>query len=61
MAPAFAKGFVAETCPWRIEYEGALYHLSSRGNNQQNIFLTDYYRHLFLDTISQMPIMQIHR
>jgi hypothetical protein len=24
----------AASCHWRIEYEGALYHLFSRGNNQ---------------------------
>ena len=28
----------AASCPWRIKYEGALYHVFSRGNNQQNIF-----------------------
>jgi hypothetical protein len=27
MAPAFAQGFVAIGCAWRIEYEGALYHV----------------------------------
>ena len=37
--------------PWRIEYEGALYHVFSRGNNQQYIFVTDDGRYLFLDTI----------
>ena len=47
-------GFAAASCPWRIEYEGALYHVFSRGNNQQNIFLTDDDRYLFLDTIGQM-------
>jgi hypothetical protein len=25
--------------PWRIEYEGALYHVFSRGNNHPNIKL----------------------
>jgi len=40
--------------PWRIEYEGVLYHVFSRGNYQQDIFLTDDDRHLFLDTIGQM-------
>jgi REP element-mobilizing transposase RayT len=40
--------------PWRIEYEGALYHVFSRGNNQQDIFVTDDDRHLYLDTIGQM-------
>jgi hypothetical protein len=32
--------------PWRIEYEGALYHVFSRGNNQQGIFVTDDDRYL---------------
>ena len=54
MAPAFAQGFVAAGCPWRIEYEGALYHVFSRGNNQEDIFVTDDDRYLFLDTIGQM-------
>ena len=40
--------------PWRIEYDGALYHVFSRGNNQQDIFVTDDDRYLFLDTIGQM-------
>ena len=40
--------------PWRIEYEGALYHVFSRGNKQQDIFMTDDDRYLFLDTIGQM-------
>lgn len=26
---------------WRIEFEGALYHILSRGNQQQDIFLED--------------------
>jgi REP element-mobilizing transposase RayT len=39
---------------WRIEYEGALYHLMSRGNDGQDIYLTDADRNLFLDTISEM-------
>ena len=40
--------------PWRIQYEGAFYHVFSRGNNQQDIFVTDDDRHLFLDTVAQM-------
>jgi len=39
---------------WRIEYEGALYHLISRGNDGQAIYLNDVDRNLFLDTISEM-------
>jgi len=40
---------------WRIEYEGALYHLMSRGNDGQHIYLNDADRNLFLETISEMP------
>jgi REP element-mobilizing transposase RayT len=40
--------------PWRIQYEGALYHVFSRGNNQQDIFVTDDDRYLFLDTLGHM-------
>ena len=40
-----------ESCPWRIEYEGPLYHVFSRSNNQQDIFVSDDERYLFLDTI----------
>jgi hypothetical protein len=25
--------------PWRIDFEGALYHVLSRGNEQQDIYL----------------------
>ena len=39
---------------WRIEYESALYHLISRGNNGQDIYLSDADRNLFLETISEM-------
>ena len=36
---------------WRIEYEGAFYHLLSRGNEGGDIFIDDNDRHLFLDTV----------
>ena len=39
---------------WRIQYEGALYHLMSRGNDGQDIYLNDDDRNLFLETISEM-------
>jgi len=32
--------------PWRIEFEGALYHILSRGNQRQDIFLDDKVRKL---------------
>jgi REP element-mobilizing transposase RayT len=39
---------------WRIEYEGALYHVLSRGNQRQAIFLDDKDHGRFLDTIGEM-------
>jgi REP element-mobilizing transposase RayT len=40
--------------PLRIEYEGAYYHVLSRGNKQQAIFLEDDDRQTFLKTIARM-------
>jgi putative transposase len=39
---------------WRIEYEGALYHVLARGNERRNIFVDDTDRNLFLDTAGEM-------
>jgi REP element-mobilizing transposase RayT len=39
---------------WRIEYEGALYHVLSRGNERQDIVITDGDRKLFLATVGEM-------
>jgi len=39
---------------WRIEYEGALYHLLSRGNEGKDIFDDDRDRKTFLKTIGEM-------
>ena len=39
---------------WRIEYEGALYHVLSRGNERQNIVTNDDDRNLFLNTLGEM-------
>jgi REP element-mobilizing transposase RayT len=39
---------------WRIEYEGAYYHILSRGNERRDIFFNDADRRLFLDTIGEM-------
>jgi putative transposase len=38
---------------WRIEYEGACYHLLSRGNERREIFVDDDDRGLFLDTLGE--------
>jgi REP element-mobilizing transposase RayT len=42
------------TRAWRIEYEGALYHVLSRGNERRNIVVGDKDRNLFLDTVGEM-------
>jgi len=40
--------------PWRIAYEGAYYHILSRGNEGREIFYGDEDKRLFLDTIGEM-------
>ena len=40
--------------PWRIEYEGALYHLLSRGNERSDIFSNNKDRTSFLDAVGEM-------
>jgi REP element-mobilizing transposase RayT len=40
--------------PWRIEFEGALYHLLSRGNAGSAIFVDDKDRSRFLDAVGEM-------
>ena len=39
---------------WRVEYEGALYHILSRGNELKDIFYDDQNHLSFLKTISEM-------
>lgn len=40
--------------PLRIEYEGAVYHITSRGNARQDIFLDDNDRTKFLEILSDV-------
>ena len=40
--------------PWRIEYEGAYYHILSRGNDRKAIFYGDEDKTLFLETVGEM-------
>jgi putative transposase len=40
--------------PLRIEYDGALYHVTSRGNDRKAIFKDDSDRELFLNTFAQV-------
>jgi len=42
------------TRAWRIEYEGALYHVLSRGNERRDIFFADEDRRRFLDALGDM-------
>lgn len=39
---------------WRIEYDGALYHVLSRGNDKQDIFRDDQDRSRFLESLGEM-------
>src|SRR5438045_1812876 len=40
--------------PLRIEYPGALYHITTRGNGRRSIFKDDADRRLFLDTLHRV-------
>ena len=40
--------------PLRIEYEGAVYHVTSRGNERKQIFKDDQDREMFLNTIKNV-------
>jgi len=40
--------------PLRIEYDGAVYHLTSRGNGGESVFRTDLDRRNFLDILSHV-------
>ncbi|MFO0123854.1 MAG: transposase [Inhella sp.] len=39
--------------PLRIEFPGAIYHLTSRGDRREAIFVDDEDRQLFLDVLAQ--------
>ena len=38
--------------PLRLEFPGAIYHLTGRGNARQKVFFTDADRELFLSTLN---------
>jgi putative transposase len=40
--------------PLRIEYAGAVYHITSRGNEKKAVYKDDVDRGIFLDTLSQV-------
>lgn len=37
----------------RLEYSGAMYHLMSRGNRREDIFLDDVDRHDFIKPLAE--------
>lgn len=39
--------------PLRIEFHGALYHLTARGNARQDIFLVDADRERFIELLAR--------
>jgi hypothetical protein len=41
---------------WRIEFEDALYHVLSRGNQRQAIFIDDDDRLLFLERLFEVTV-----
>jgi len=42
------------TRPLRLEYEGAIYHVTSRGNAQEDVFLKDSDRTRFLEILGDV-------
>jgi putative transposase len=40
--------------PLRIEFAGALYHVTARGDRQEDIYLTDTDRIVFLEILGQV-------
>ncbi len=42
------------TRPWRMEYDGAYYHVLSLGNEGRDIFCDDKDRRVFLDALGEM-------
>ena len=40
--------------PLRLQFPGAVYHLTSRGNARQKVFFTDADRELFLNTLTRV-------
>lgn len=49
----YVQGSMSMSRPLRIEYPGAIYHLTSRGNARSNIYVTDADRIDFLKLLAQ--------
>jgi len=39
--------------PIRVEYEGAVYHITARGNERRRVFRDDQERPRFVDTLAE--------
>ena len=48
------QGRMLMSRPLRIEYPGAIYHITSRGNARSDIYLSKEDRHTFLKTLEQV-------
>lgn len=46
------------TRPLRLEFAGALYHLTARGDRREPIFLDDQDRLIFLDLLAREVLQQ---
>lgn len=42
--------------PLRLEFPGAVYHLTARGNERREVFRDDDDRHLFLSTLGRTVV-----
>ena len=42
------------TRPLRLQFAGALYHVTARGDGREAIYLTDDDRHLFLNVLAEV-------
>lgn len=50
----YKQGSVSMSRPLRIEYPGAIYHITSRGNARADIYLTNTDRTFFLDLLARV-------
>lgn len=53
LKPVFGN-IISMSRPWRIEFKGALYHVLSRGNEQQDIYLDNEDRNSFISLMGEI-------
>ena len=57
MLSTLARGLVIKldmARPIRVEFAGAVYHITARGNERRSIYRDDQDRRLFLTTVGEM-------